>query len=125
MVTTDVMDADAHVVEPADLWRRYIEPRFLGREPVHDDARRGSFGVFVEGRGINSWDMREAETPAAQREAAADRLHTYFTQRFAEAFAAGFDAPSYLADMDRQGVSVSVLYPSYGNYAIAADWIEP
>jgi len=125
MEAIEVVDSDAHVVEPPDLWRKYIEPKFLGREPVHDDARRGTFGVFVEGRGINSWDMREAEQPVEQRRAAADRLHTYFTTRFARAFAAGFDAESYLADMDRQGVSVSVLYPSYGNYAIAADWIEP
>ena len=80
MSANEVIDADAHVVEPADLWRRYIEPRFLGREPVHDNARRGTFGVFVEGRGINSWDMREAETPAEQRRTAADRLHTHVSE---------------------------------------------
>ena len=29
-----VMDSDMHVMEPPDLWQRYIEPRFRGRAPV-------------------------------------------------------------------------------------------
>ena len=29
-----VMDSDMHVMEPPDLWQRYIEPWFRGRAPV-------------------------------------------------------------------------------------------
>lgn len=117
-----IMDADAHVVEPEALWRTHIEPRFIGREPVHEDL---TFGVFVDGRGISTWDVREAHLPEAQRQAAVQRLNQFFTDKYPEAFAAGFSATSHLADMDRQGVQISVLYPSFANYAVAADWLDP
>ena len=28
-----IMDSDMHVVEPADLWQRYIDPAFKDRAP--------------------------------------------------------------------------------------------
>ena len=28
---TPVVDADSHVMEPADLWERYLEPKFRDR----------------------------------------------------------------------------------------------
>ena len=37
-----VIDADRHVMEPSDLWDRYLEPEFKGRVkitgPFHLDA---------------------------------------------------------------------------------------
>ena len=29
-----LFDSDLHVIEPADLWQRYIDPRFKDRAPV-------------------------------------------------------------------------------------------
>ena len=29
-----MFDSDLHVIEPADLWQRYIDPRFKDRAPV-------------------------------------------------------------------------------------------
>ncbi len=42
-----VIDADGHVVEPEDLWKRYLDRRFQDRSPqfVRDNS-----GVMLEGR---------------------------------------------------------------------------
>ncbi len=37
-----VMDSDLHVLEPPDLWQRYIDPKFADRAPV------GMIRMFVE-----------------------------------------------------------------------------
>ena len=29
-----VVDADAHMQEPADLWDKYVEPAFYDRRPI-------------------------------------------------------------------------------------------
>src|SRR3954453_15310718 len=29
-----VMDSDMHIMEPPDLWQRYIDPEFRGQAPV-------------------------------------------------------------------------------------------
>ena len=28
-----VLDSDLHIIEPADLWQRYIDPEFRDRAP--------------------------------------------------------------------------------------------
>lgn len=72
-----VLDADAHVVEPADLF---------------GDA------------GKNPWDhpATTPRVPCGDFELLRDQLDH------------GFDAPSYLRAMDRQGIDAAVLYPSLG-----------
>src|SRR5262249_33492264 len=45
-----IMDSDLHILEPADLWERYIDPAFKDRAPIGlTDIRRG-LGVVVEGQ---------------------------------------------------------------------------
>ena len=35
----NVIDADGHVLEPMDLWEKYIDPAFKTRAPTSDAAR--------------------------------------------------------------------------------------
>ena len=44
-----VMDSDMHVVEPADLWERYIAPAFRGRAPQGLRRHPRDLGVRVGG----------------------------------------------------------------------------
>ena len=41
-----VVDADAHVIEPADLWERYIDAEFRDRAPRHLNL---AFSVVTDG----------------------------------------------------------------------------
>ena len=46
-----VFDADAHVVYPADLWDRYLEPRFKHRIDRRNPAGLETYNpVLVDGR---------------------------------------------------------------------------
>jgi predicted TIM-barrel fold metal-dependent hydrolase len=115
-----VIDADRHVLEPSDLFDKYLPARFRGRvriegpnqtiryvdgEPVSDSERRP--GRVMEDFGyIFASSQRWRET-------------------FADALAAKFDPASNLRDMDREGVDLSVLFPTMGLYVMWRDNIDP
>jgi predicted TIM-barrel fold metal-dependent hydrolase len=104
-----VIDADRHVVEPRDIWERYLEAPFKDQAPRWLGAglatQVGGKSTFQGGA-----DVLRALGPA---------------EGFAAAREAGFSAQSNLADMDREGVDVAVLFPSAGLHVIWADHVQP
>jgi hypothetical protein len=40
-----VMDSDIHIIEPVDLFQRYIEPEFVDRAPRGTTHAIGDFGM--------------------------------------------------------------------------------
>ena len=44
-----LIDAEMHVMEPVDLWERYIDAEFAGRAPRRLDERRWDIRTIVEG----------------------------------------------------------------------------
>ena len=48
-----VIDADAHVIEPDDLWSRYFDPELAHRAPRHLNL---TFTLEVDGHTINTPD---------------------------------------------------------------------
>src|SRR4249919_3740085 len=44
-----LIDAEMHVMEPVDLWQRYIDPEFAARAPRRLDERRWDIRTLVEG----------------------------------------------------------------------------
>ncbi len=47
-----VMDSDMHVVEPADLWERYIDPAFKDRAPKGMSRHPRDLAIQFGGAGI-------------------------------------------------------------------------
>jgi len=45
-----VIDADRHIIEPSDLWDRYLEPEFRGRVQI---TGPGQAGRFVDGQPVS------------------------------------------------------------------------
>jgi hypothetical protein len=45
----NMIDAEMHVMEPVDLWERYIDPAFKDRAPRRLDERRWDIRTVVEG----------------------------------------------------------------------------
>src|SRR5262245_5968184 len=88
------IDADGHVQEPADAWERHLAPRWRSYAPrtVRDD--RGRVRQVVGGElkpCVPTPDSGDWEIPAG-----------------------GHDPKQRLADMGRQGVERSLLYPTFG-----------
>lgn len=92
-----MIDADGHVIEPPDLWARHLERRFHARMPRPQRDENGRFGYLVGDRFV----MRTASALAAPAKTADGRLPE-----------GGWDPARRLADMDREGIDVAVLYPT-------------
>ena len=44
-----LIDAEMHVMEPTDLWQRYIDPEFRDRAPRRLNERKWDIHTLVEG----------------------------------------------------------------------------
>lgn len=119
-----VVDADRHIIEPADLFERYMEPAFRGRVSLEGPQQsiRKVDGELVS----DAFKLPEIRQPVEKIEGT--RIFggdPKYVAAFGEAIAAGFDAPSNLRDMDKEGVDVGVLFPTIGLYIIWKSDIEP
>jgi predicted TIM-barrel fold metal-dependent hydrolase len=114
-----IFDSDMHIMEPADLWQRYIDTKY------GDIAPRGRTSDNVRDLGI-SW-------PAGQT--AASRIthgtphkgHNYDRNQgtYADHSARGWAPEVQLEAMDAEGLDIAVLYPSRGLSVLTQPDMEP
>ena len=45
-----VMDSDMHIIEPPDLWERYIDPKYRDRAPKGWSGHENPSVLEIEGR---------------------------------------------------------------------------
>jgi len=111
-----VIDADRHVLEPSDLFANYLPAKF--RDRVRIEGPNQSLR-FVDGEPISDADKLR---PIKKQE---DYGFTFagsksWRETFADALAAKFDAASNVRDMEREGVDVSVLFPTRASISCGA-----
>lgn len=109
-----VVDSDAHVLEPGDLWPRYMESKFRDRAPsiyTRDDGNeffrvQDGFEVPVgtvfdnTKASFGGMGMRDGKMPEG---------NSYF-----DGAPGGFDPHKRMPDMDAEGIEAAFLYPSLG-----------
>src|SRR3989449_5961409 len=105
-----------HVLEPPDLWQRYIDPAWKHAAPVGLTELRRDMRVKVK-----SHVMIRIGAVRPQRGDAAGPWSTAQDDAFAEAERRGWDAVSQLEAMDREGLDVAVLFPSRGLFVLGLD----
>src|SRR5512143_3936569 len=100
-------DSDMHVLEPPDLWQRYIAPEFRHAAPVGMTELRRDLRVKVK-----SHVMLRLGPVRAIREAKGAGIGWRPDQEeaYASAEARGWDAQAQLDAMDREGVDLAVLF---------------
>ncbi|MBI3325267.1 MAG: amidohydrolase [Nitrospinae bacterium] len=113
-----MIDAEMHVMEPVDLWERYIDPEFTARAPRRLNERRWDIRTVVEGEVM-------ASMPGGDWPALSDAEEKALFERYAEEIARQFDPPSQVKAMDKEGLDLAVLYPTSGMYVIAFDTMDP
>ena len=110
-----LIDADGHVLEPPDLWERYIEPRYRDRAIR---VRRAT-----DGRDVLEIDRHPAHLTTSEMlggfggmgKSLAELATASLSGQYAEnAPAAATDPAARLALLDRDGISHALLYPSLG-----------
>src|SRR3989442_5078235 len=96
-----------HVLEPPDLWQRYIDPAWKHAAPVGLTELRRDMRVKVK-----SSVVLRIGTVRPQRGDAAGPWSTAQDAAFAEAERRGWDAVSQLDAMDRDVLDVAGLFPN-------------
>ncbi|MBM3340878.1 MAG: amidohydrolase [Betaproteobacteria bacterium] len=131
-----ILDSDLHMMEPGDLWDRYLEgsaranpPRMFGEQQkkvVNEKGDKGGTdsirGMEVQGLAIPAF-AKQQEAAASSRELR--RRSRARHPHFAVARAQGFDAPSTLTAMDIEGIDVAVMYGTRGRQILCHDDLSP
>src|SRR5690242_8291941 len=111
----NVVDADGHILEPLDLWDKYIDPKFRDRAPrIIKDNETGRERLVIEEHQVGDGRLgigRIGAVGARQGVVAAD------TMEYKEGKPGGFDPHARIPDMDADGIDAAFLYPSLGLFA--------
>ena len=107
-----VIDADAHMQEPYDLWSDFMEPEFHHRRPVVVDYENGTFfhygpcELYPEGTQRGDKGGKRGQRPP--------KVTERNKEKYGEAFESGWSVESRLKDMDRYGWDKMVCIPGTG-----------
>ena len=116
-----VMDSDMHIIEPPDLWQRYMEPEFKARGPRGLNNIVGD--IFMEGPDGKPWGRTPA--PEQDRRRWAGKGYAEHKLRFTSFAERGWTGEAQLDAMDAEGLDVAVIYPSRGLYALTIPDMDP
>jgi uncharacterized protein len=131
-----ILDSDLHMMEPDDLWARYLDgphkanpPRFLGGQqraltPSPEDKANADtiMGMEVQGLAIPAFGRQMGATVSSRELRRRSRArHPHFNV----ARARGFDALSTLTAMDIEGIDVAVMYGTRGRQILCHDDLSP
>ncbi|ACB53446.1 putative amidohydrolase 2 [Crocosphaera subtropica ATCC 51142] len=102
-----IIDADSHVVEPPDMWEKYLEPSFKGFAPSPD--------LTIKGKSLlHKYSQRLRETG-----------HQQVSQAYPLSWLNHFDAESQVRAMQQMGVDLCFLYPTTFSWISAVDTLSP
>ena len=113
-----MIDAEMHVMEPVDLWQRYIDPEFADRAPRRLDERKWDIRTMVEGEVM-------AAIPGGDWPAVSDAEEKALATRYAEEIARDFDPGSQVRAMDKEGLDLAILFPTSAMYVTAFTRMDP
>jgi predicted TIM-barrel fold metal-dependent hydrolase len=113
---SSVADSDMHVLEPADLWQRYIDPAFRHVAPVGLTEMPRDMRVKVKSHVMLRLGPVRPVRPGQGGAWSAQAENVY-----RDAEARGWDATSQVQAMDAEGVDVCVLFPSRGLFVLGLD----
>ena len=108
------VDADGHILEPLDLWQKYMDPAFRDRAPRIIMGNNGKEQLIVEEHRVGDGNLgigRIGAVGARQGVVEAD------TMAYKDGKPGGFDPHARIPDMDADGIDAAFLYPSLGLFS--------
>jgi len=110
--TYNVIDSDAHVLEPADFWTEYIDPAYRDRVPQLVVDTDGKERLRIEGRILGgARGLGFAGAIGARQGAAPVDI------KYCEGRKGGFDPHARIPDMDLDKIDAAFLYPTLGLFS--------
>ena len=106
-----IIDADGHLAEPADVFDGRVDPALLERAPRVLRMPDGRQGMSFLGHppAVGAFGAGDAITPGGIQDPA--------YRDWDDGAPGAFDPVARLAEMDAEGVDVSVLFPTLGLFA--------
>ena len=131
-----ILDSDLHMMEPDDLWARYLDEPYRAKAPRFFGAQQQKLPQGSEDKGnadvIEGMEVQGLAIPAHSKSpsAAASRRELRRRSRaghphFNVARARGFDPASTLTAMDIEGIDVAVMYGTRGRQILCHDDLAP
>ena len=128
------VDSDMHVMEPPDLFERYLDPKFRDRVSVRvgSDGRpdRGPAGqILIDGQFTSDADFqqyRKRTKPVAKNSTqplSGSRI--FEAKRLDFAIERDYDPQAQVTGMAMEGVDIAVLYPTMGLGLLGRNGIDP
>ena len=113
-----VFDSDMHIMEPPDLWERYIAPEFRSMAP------RGTVSANVRDLGII---LPAHESTALPTRGTLNKGHNYERNQklYRDHSARGWSPDAQLEAMEIEGIDVAVMFPSRGLNVLTQHNLEP
>ena len=118
-----VVDSDMHLIEPADLWQRYMDRKFRAGAPVGSTAPTPR-NIGVDSTGGRPIQHREAQPHMTNWFRALSAHMTPVEPEYEFAAQRNWNGESQVLAMDREGIDVAVLYPSRGLFVLGVDSSE-
>jgi predicted TIM-barrel fold metal-dependent hydrolase len=112
--TYDVIDADGHVLEPLDLWDKYIDPAYRERAPRMITDTDGKERLLIESQVLGSSKGMGVVGAIGSRDGA---IEDEGEMTYADGRPGGFDPHARIPDMDLDGIDAAFLYPSIGLFS--------
>jgi predicted TIM-barrel fold metal-dependent hydrolase len=106
-----IIDADSHVIEPSDMWEKYLEPAFKSFALSSDLKIKGEQIYYKISDEIGNKIRVEHEQ--------------LIKQHYSKSLLNNFDPESYVRVMQQMGVDLSFLYPTIGLWIWAIDKMPP
>ena len=111
--TYKVIDADGHILEPIDLWDRYMDPANRARAPRVIIDANGKERLEVEGQLVGNPKGLGRLGGVGARDGSVNPDN----MKYADGRPGGFDPHARIKDMDLDGIDAAFLYPSMGLFS--------
>lgn len=107
-------DADGHILELLDLWKRYMDPAFCDRAPriVNDNATAKERLIIEEHRSDARLSIGRVGAVGGT-----PGLIEHDAMAYKDGKPGGFDPHARIADMGADGIDAAFLYPSIGLFS--------
>ncbi|AUT04251.1 BarH protein [Nostoc sp. CENA543] len=102
-----IIDADSHVIEPPQMWGKYLAPEFRHYAP--------SLDMKIQGEDIVNKISQQVRTVGDRQ----------MMQAHPQAYFHRYDAESHLQAMTQMGIDIAFIYPTYGLWLFAIDSMSP
>ena len=129
------VDSDMHIMEPPDLFERYLDPKFKDRVsvPVGADGRptRGWAAglIIVDGVPISDADLQQYRkrhrSGSTQSSQPLSGSRIFDTGRLDFAVERDYNAEAQVMGMEMEGVDIAVLYPTSGLALLGRNEMDP